>query len=79
MLTPEYEQELRSLIKPAYANVIGTESYERRVLLEEIDRLRGLLRGIVSSDAGKPVQWKLEQGQSVNTDEGELLEALGNH
>ena len=32
-------QELRSRINPLYASQIGTESYERRVCAEEIERL----------------------------------------
>jgi len=37
------EQQYRAAINPEYAYTVGTESFERRVLLEEIDRLRGLL------------------------------------
>ena len=32
--------ELKSRINPAYANIQGTESYERRLCVEEIDRLK---------------------------------------
>ena len=32
-------QKLRSLINPAYAAQLGTESYERRVSADEIERL----------------------------------------
>lgn len=42
-LTPEFEKQLRAAINPIYATTMGTESYERRILLAEIDRLRGLL------------------------------------
>lgn len=35
----EFTDELRSRINPAYANQIGTESYERRVCAEHIERL----------------------------------------
>jgi len=39
-LTPEIEAEIRAKVNPAYAHRRGTESWERRVLLAEIDRLR---------------------------------------
>lgn len=39
-LDPELEQELRLRINPIYADVKGTESYERKRLLDEIDLLR---------------------------------------
>lgn len=42
-LTPELEQQLRETIKPQYAQVKGTESYERKALLDEIDRLRAAI------------------------------------
>jgi hypothetical protein len=38
-LTPELEQEIRNKINPQYANIKGTESWERKLLLDEIDRL----------------------------------------
>lgn len=45
-MTPEFEAELRSRINPAYADVKGTESHERKRLLGEIDRLREILGDI---------------------------------
>lgn len=39
-LTPELEADLRAKINPVYVNVRGTESYERKAMLDEIDRLR---------------------------------------
>lgn len=39
-LTPELEQQLREAIKPKYQDMVGTASYERKTLLNEIDRLR---------------------------------------
>jgi hypothetical protein len=39
-LTPEYEQDLRTRINPAWVSVPGTESFERAILLAEIDALR---------------------------------------
>ena len=42
-LTPDLEQELRQSIKPNYADVYGTESYERSAMLEEIDMLRAAI------------------------------------
>ena len=40
LLGPELERELRAAINPQYEDVRGTESYERKRLLSEIDRLR---------------------------------------
>lgn len=37
-LTKELEAELRATIHPAYANVRGTESFERSIVLGEIDK-----------------------------------------
>lgn len=39
-LPPELEAELRLAINPAYEDTKGTESYERKRLLGEIDKLR---------------------------------------
>ncbi|MEO8299943.1 MAG: hypothetical protein ABI574_19295 [Burkholderiales bacterium] len=39
-LSPLLENVLRTMINPAYENVLGTESHERKVLLSEIDWLR---------------------------------------
>jgi prefoldin subunit 5 len=33
-------EDIKSRINPAYADTIGTESYERRMLVEEIESLR---------------------------------------
>ena len=43
-LGADFEQELRAAINPIYEDVRGTESYERKRLMGEIDRLRGLCR-----------------------------------
>lgn len=43
-LGAELERELRAAINPLYEDVRGTESYERKRLLGEIDRLRELCR-----------------------------------
>lgn len=43
-LGADLERELRAAINPLYADVRGTESYERKRLLGEIDRLRDLCR-----------------------------------
>lgn len=43
-LGADLERELRAAINPLYADVRGTESYERKRLLGEIDRLRELCR-----------------------------------
>ncbi len=40
MLDPILEEELRMAVNPSYEDVRGTESYERKRLLAEIDRLR---------------------------------------
>lgn len=40
MLDLELELDIRRRVNPAYADTIGTESYERKRLLMEIDRLR---------------------------------------
>jgi hypothetical protein len=39
-LTPEIEAELRMAINQTYVDVRGTESWERNLLINEIDRLR---------------------------------------
>lgn len=43
-LGADLERELRAAINPLYEDVRGTESYERKRLLGEIDRLRELCR-----------------------------------
>jgi hypothetical protein len=43
-LTPEFEADIRARVNPVYADVIGTESYERAALLGEIDRLRAAIQ-----------------------------------
>lgn len=65
MLTKELEQELRAAINPAYADVRGTESYERKILLGEIGRLRELI-----ADQIEEIELKQAciQGMSKNTD-----------
>ena len=35
--------DIKDRINPLYAEVIGTESYERRMMVEEIERLTALL------------------------------------
>lgn len=42
-LTPELEKDLRAKINPQYAHIKGTESHERKALLDEIDRLRAAI------------------------------------
>ena len=49
-LTPEFEADLRAAINPAYAGVRGTESFERTILLGEIDRLRAELARAINAD-----------------------------
>lgn len=39
----EFEADMRRIINPVYADVRGTESYERKRFLDEIDRLRKLI------------------------------------
>lgn len=43
MLTAEFEKELRAAINPNYAHIQGTQSHERTVLFDEIDRLRAAI------------------------------------
>ena len=43
-LDAELEKDIRSKINPQYADRLGTESYERKRLIGEIDRLRSALR-----------------------------------
>ena len=43
-LTQELELELRAMINPIYVDVKGTESFERNLLLGEIDRLRAYIK-----------------------------------
>lgn len=40
VLGADLERELRAAINPQYEDMRGTESYERKRLLGEIDRLR---------------------------------------
>lgn len=42
-LGADFERELRAMINPQYEDCRGTESYERKRLLGEIDRLRDSL------------------------------------
>lgn len=42
-LTKELEAEIRSNVNPQYKDRIGTESYERDALLQEIDILRSAI------------------------------------
>ncbi len=42
-LTPKFERYVRSRVNSLYEDVMGTESYERKRLLAEIDRLRLLV------------------------------------
>ena len=46
MLTPELEAEIRSKINEAYCHTKGTESYERKALIDEIDSLRERVRSL---------------------------------
>lgn len=55
-LGAEFEAELRSMINRAYEDVRGTESYERKRLLGEIDRLRAALRDIHDNPDGARVK-----------------------
>ena len=43
-LTKKLESELRAMINPVYVEVKGTESFERNLLLGEIDRLRAYIK-----------------------------------
>lgn len=52
-LTPELEADLRKRINPGYVDTEGTESYERKALLDEIDRLRDALQNIRGVDHGE--------------------------
>jgi len=42
-LTESLEAEIRSKVNPQYIDTIGTESYERDALLQEIDMLRSAI------------------------------------
>lgn len=39
MIDPAIMSDIRSRINPQYQDIIGTESYERKLLVDEIDRL----------------------------------------
>jgi hypothetical protein len=41
--TEELERDIRSRVNPQYAHISGTESYERKAMLDEIDRLRAAI------------------------------------
>lgn len=44
MINQGFEADIRRRVNPVYADVRGTESYERAALLGEIDRLRAAIR-----------------------------------
>jgi hypothetical protein len=50
-MTPEFEADVRSKINPSYRNWPGTESYERAIMLAEIDRLREAIRKTLNDNA----------------------------
>lgn len=59
--------EIRRRVNPQYQDQRGTESYERKQLLDEIDRLRHRverLRGLCKSASG----WLLDAGDTVNSE-----------
>lgn len=63
MTTSDLIDDLRSRINPAYANQLGTESYERRLCAEaleaqaeEIERLRETLQCIADADCMKTTE-----------------------
>jgi len=60
------EQELRSAINPKYEDVRGTESYERKRLLGEIDRLRNRVTqqsgALATSENGEVAQLHAASG-----------------
>lgn len=41
MISHELLADIRTRINPQYKDIPGTESYERKMLVGEIDRLRG--------------------------------------
>ncbi len=51
-LTPELESEYRSKINQAYCHTKGTESFERKVMFDEIDRLRECVRVLIEARRG---------------------------
>ena len=53
LFTPEYERDVRRRVSPKYADAIGTESYERAILLAVIDELRAKLAHCQQSDKGQ--------------------------
>lgn len=61
MMDQELEAEIRSNINPVYEDVRGTESYERKRLLGEIDNLRKAARLI--HDRSGMVSGSLEMGE----------------
>jgi hypothetical protein len=40
LFTPDFEAEARQSINPIFVDVIGAESWARKIMLDEIDRLR---------------------------------------
>lgn len=74
MNIPDLIADLRSRINPAYADVLGTESYERRLCVEameaqqaEIERLRALAKDAYAA-------WDMDRDARV----GKLLRAMLN-
>jgi hypothetical protein len=63
------EARIRESINPAYAHIKGTESYERRELVEEIDSLRTLLCAYVQ-DESRFLRGEGEPYGSISTDLG---------
>jgi len=82
-LTPDLEQELRQSIKPNYADVYGTESYERSAMLEEIDMLRAAIWETINNnlhlaDNDRIMRVELSTLRKINTDLYAALELLAN-
>jgi hypothetical protein len=55
-LSAELERELRLAINPLYEDIRGTESYERKRLLGEIDKLRDAMHDAL--EAGEAGDWQ---------------------
>lgn len=74
LLTPELEADLRAKINPVYVNVRGTESYERKAMMDEIDRLRNI---VDTNNTAKQVSQPVITDAQIEAARDAVAEALG--
>lgn len=74
-------EEIKRRINPAYADVVGTESYERKRLVEEIERLHTVnedLRALLTKDFGSGWEdWDAASLRACERENAALRESFG--